>query len=181
MLNFLRAFWASALYIAAVVAPNILIDRFGIVDVVPGPWTLMAPAAVYAVGVALVARDVVDDILGLTGVLAAIGLGTILSVLLADPTVALASGVAFVLAELLDLGIYRRLVDRGWIRAALVSSYVGAGFDSLVFLWLAFGSLAFLPGQWVGKAVSVTVVVLIAGPLRRYWSPASRRREPVPA
>lgn len=183
----IRACFAYALYIAAVLAPNILITRFGAVDVAPGPWVLMAPAAVYAVGVTLVARDIVDDLLGTSGVLLAILVGTVLSVLFAAPAIALASGAAFVLSETLDLAIYRKLRDRGWTVAALVSSCIGAGLDSVVFLALADKALpgpmfAFLPGQWVGKVVSVVIVVAVAGPLRRYWAPRETlASEPVTA
>lgn len=172
-MNTVRAVGAVCLYLAAVILPNYLIAEFGFVDVVPGPWTLMAPAAVYAVGVALVARDVVDEILGLNGVLSVIVVGTMFSAVLADPQVALASGVAFLLSEVLDLGVYRSIRARfgGWSAAALVSSYVGAVLDSLVFLWLAFGSLALFPGQWVGKAVAVTLVVVVGALTRPLWAP----------
>jgi queuosine precursor transporter len=173
-----RALGASLLYLVAVILPNYLIAHYGVVDVVPGPWTLLAPAAVYAVGVALVARDVVDDVTGRAWyVIALIVLGTALSAAFAGPQTALASGAAFILSELLDLGVYRAVRARfgGWSAAALVSSYVGAVLDSLVFLWIAFGSLAFLPGQWVGKAVMVTAVVVVFGPLRRFWTTPRRQ------
>lgn len=175
----IRAAVASLLYLATVMLPNYLITEYGVVDVVPGPWVLMAPAAVFAVGAALVARDIVDDVTGRVWyVLALIAVGTALSVTFAGPKTALASGAAFVLSEVLDLGIYRTVRARygGWSAAALVSSYIGAGLDSVVFLWLAFGSLAFLPGQWVGKAITITIVVAIAGPLRRYWAAPRRPR-----
>lgn len=178
----LRALIASILFLGAVVLPNYLIAHFGIVDVVPGPWTLMAPAAVYAVGIALVARDAVDETLGgghraLLIVLGLIVVGTALSIALAGPKVAFASGVAFLVSEILDLGVYRGLRNLGWSVAALGSSYAGALVDSLLFLWLAFGSLAFLPGQFAGKVLTITVFVLVAAPLRGLWAP----REPVPA
>lgn len=171
----LRALGAFLLYVAAVVAPNILIQQFGIVDVAPGPWILMAPAAVYAVGVALVARDILHELAGVRPVIIAILLGTVISALWTDSIrIAIASGTAFLLSELLDLTIFQTLrPDRGWTVAALVSSYVAAGLDSIVFLGIAYGSMQFLPGQWVGKAISITVVVVFAAGVRHF---ASSRR-----
>ena len=44
---------------------------------------------------------------------------------------------------------------------------VGLVVDSIVFLWLAFGSLDFLPGQIVGKAWMVLVSIPFVAWLRR--------------
>lgn len=167
-----RAVLAFALYIAAVILPNLLIQWLGIIDFAPGRATLEAPAAVLAVGLALVARDVLHEVAGFAWVIVSILIGTTLSAVLTDNTrVAVASGAAFLLSELLDLGIYERLRGRGWAPAALVSSYAGAVLDSIVFLAIAYGSMHFLPGQWLGKAVAITVVVLVATPLRPLWVP----------
>ena len=43
------------------------------------------------------------------------------------------------------------LQSRGLVLAVLASSVVGLIADSVLFLWLAFGSLDFLAGQIVGK------------------------------
>ncbi len=45
--------------------------------------------------------------------------------------------------------------------AALVSSIAGLIVDSLVFLWLAFGSLDYLAGQVLGKLYMVLIAILI--------------------
>jgi len=176
----LRCVLAAVAYVGSVILANLLIGWFGIRDVAPGPWTLMAPAAVYAVGFALVARDVLHECLsrtltrvGVYRVLAAlIVAGACLSFALgASLRVAAASGLAFLLSETLDLAVYTRLRERGWILAAAVSSVAGAVLDSLVFLWVAFGGLEFLPGQLVGKTVAIAVTVALVGPLRRWWAP----------
>lgn len=53
-----------------------------------------------------------------------------------------------------------RLVQkRGLVLAVAASSLVGLVADSLLFLWLAFGSLDFLAGQIVGKAVMVLLTL----------------------
>jgi uncharacterized PurR-regulated membrane protein YhhQ (DUF165 family) len=175
-----RATIAGGLYLASIVLANMLIEWFGVVDVVPGPWTLMAPAAVYAAGFALVARDILHETLdrtitrrGLYVVLAAlIVAGACLSVVFGgDGRIAVASGVAFLLSETIDLIAYRDLRDNGWTTAAVGSSIIGGFADSLVFLGIAFGSYEFLWGQWAGKTIAVVAVVAVAAPLRRYWAP----------
>ena len=51
--------------------------------------------------------------------------------------------------------------------AVVASSIVGLVVDSVVFLWLAFGSLAYLPGQVVGKLWAVLLAVPLVRLLRR--------------
>jgi uncharacterized PurR-regulated membrane protein YhhQ (DUF165 family) len=102
-------------------------------------------------------------------VLFGITLGTALSAVLAEPAVALASAVAFVLAELLDLAVYVPLRERGFAVAAIASSVAGLVLDSVVFLFVAFGSMAFLPGQVVGKATAVLLSVAVINLLRASW------------
>jgi queuosine precursor transporter len=55
------------------------------------------------------------------------------------------------LAEIADFAVYAPLRKRHLGAAVLLSGLVGAAIDSAVFLWLAFGSLAFIEGQIVGK------------------------------
>jgi len=49
----------------------------------------------------------------------------------------------------------------------IASSLAGLVVDSIVFLWLAFGSLEFLPGQVIGKAWMVLVSIPFVAWLRR--------------
>jgi hypothetical protein len=71
----------------------------------------------------------------------------------------IASGVAFLLSELADLAVYTPMARRKLIAAVVASSVVGLVVDSIVFLWLAFGSLEFLPGQVIGKAWMVLLSI----------------------
>lgn len=52
--------------------------------------------------------------------------------------VALASAGAFLLAQLIDVEIFDRLRHRGWWRAPLISSLVGAAVDTVFFFTVAF-------------------------------------------
>ena len=68
-------------------------------------------------------------------------LAVVLSVWLATPRIAVASGTAFLAAQLLDVGIFHRLRAGVWWRAPLVSSVVGALVDTALFFTLAFAAL----------------------------------------
>lgn len=136
-------------FIATIPAANLLVEHVGMT---PVGFGLLAPAGVYMVGLALVLRDLVREWAGLSASLFAVAVGAALSWFLATPLLAVASAAAFLLSELLDAAVYEPLRKRGRTLALAASNAVGLAADSVVFLWLAFGSLAFLPGQLVGKA-----------------------------
>lgn len=150
---------AALLYIGTIFAANWAITTFG---AVPVGFGLRAPAGVFFAGLALTMRDVVQDTLGRWIVVAAILIGAGLSGLVAGQ-LAIASGVAFLFSEFADFAVYTPLRDRDhWLAALLSSNTVGVLFDSILFLWLAFGSLAFLPGQLVGKTwVTIASIPLV--------------------
>jgi uncharacterized PurR-regulated membrane protein YhhQ (DUF165 family) len=145
-----------AAFVASVWVANWLVDTYG---VVPVGFGLMAPAAVYIVGVAFTLRDVVQRTLGTAPVIGAILVGAALSALV-SPKLALASGVAFLVSELADLAVYTPLARKSWLGGVVASNTVGLLVDSWLFLTLAFGSLEFFWGQVVGKA---WMTVLAAG------------------
>lgn len=153
---------------------NWLIQNVGTTCVPAGPCLLpvapglMAPSGVLAVGLALVLRDLVQRQLGITWAFAAILVGTGLSVVFAPPALVIASASAFLLSELADLGVYTPLQRRGLVLAVAASSLVGLVVDSLVFLWLAFGSLEFLAGQIIGKAWMVVLSLPLIWWLRQH-------------
>jgi queuosine precursor transporter len=66
-----------------------------------------------------------------------------------------------------DLAVYTPLARRGLLIAVVASGVVGLVVDSVVFLWLAFGSLEFLLGQIVGKAWMVLLSIPFVAWLRR--------------
>jgi uncharacterized PurR-regulated membrane protein YhhQ (DUF165 family) len=137
---------------------NWMIGNVGTVCVPDGPCLipvapgLMAPSGVLMIGLALVLRDLVQRRLGLRWVSAAIIAGAALSGLVAPPALVVASAVAFLLSEFADLTVYTPLQERRLVLAVLASSLVGLVVDSVVFLYLAFGSLEFLAGQVAGKS-----------------------------
>ena len=139
--------WLAA-YIATIFAANWAISTFGFV---PVGFGLLAPAGVYFVGAGFTFRDLAQESVGRIWIVAAIVIGAGLSAFV-SPQFALASGVAFGLSEFADFAVYTPLRERGWLRAVAASNAVGLVVDSMLFLWLAFGSLDFLTGQIVGKA-----------------------------
>ena len=66
---------------------------------------------------------------------------------------------AFLLSELADYAVYTPLQERRLITAVVASSLAGLIIDSMVFLYLAFGSLDYLGGQIVGKAWMVLLAI----------------------
>lgn len=154
-----------AAYIACIPIANWLIQHVGTICPPDGPCLipvapgLMAPSGVLMAGLALVLRDLVQRRLGVAYGLVAIGAGTAISAGLAPAPLVVASAVAFLLSELADFAVYTPLQKRGLVLAVAASSFVGLVADSLLFLWLAFGSLEFLTGQIVGKAVMVVLTL----------------------
>lgn len=171
---------AAAAFVATVWLANYAVEHWGLVSVGFG---LMAPAGVYFVGIAFTLRDIVHRALGRAVVMGAIVLGAALSYWVSDGitlpgghlSLALASGLAFLLSETADLAVYEPLRKRGWLPAVLASNAVGLVIDSALFLWLAFGSLAFFWGQVVGKAWMTVLAIAI---LALIWR-IPRRREAI--
>lgn len=154
---------AALLFVGTVFAANWAIQKWGPVSVGFG---LMAPAGVYFVGLAFTLRDIVHRSLGRWAVVGCILVGAALSYLIA-PAFALASGVAFLASETADLSVYEPLRKKGWLPAVVASNIVGAIVDSVLFLWLAFGSLSFLDGQVVGKLWMTALAVAVLAFARR--------------
>jgi queuosine precursor transporter len=162
-----------ALFCLTIPAANWMVGNLGtrcapngpcLIPVAPG---LMAPSGVLMIGVALVLRDLVQRRLGVGIASAAIVAGSLISAALAPPTLVIASAAAFLISEFADLAVYTPLARKRLVTAVVASSLVGVVLDSIVFLWLAFGSLDFLAGQIVGKALMVVLSIPFIALLRR--------------
>jgi uncharacterized PurR-regulated membrane protein YhhQ (DUF165 family) len=106
-------------------------------------------------------------------VICGFAVAVVLSVWLATPRIAIASGTAFLFAQFLDISIFDRLRRSAWWHAPLFSSLVSSAVDTLIFFSLAFatpfafldtalgradGSLAFLaPFLGIGPQVELWV------------------------
>ena len=93
-----------------------------------------------------------------------------LSVWLATPRIAIASGTAFLAAQLLDVSVFDRLRHGAWWRAPLVSSALGSVVDTLLFFALAFapmfGALHF---GGADGSLGFGVPLLSIGPVVPLW------------
>jgi uncharacterized PurR-regulated membrane protein YhhQ (DUF165 family) len=158
-------------FMACIPTANWMIGHIGTVCAPDGPcllpvfpWSpqggpMMAPSGVSMIGFALVLRDLVQRRLGRAAALMAIVAGAALSGALAPPQLVVASTAAFFLSELADFAVFTPLQKRGLVLAVLASAVVGLIADSILFLWLAFGSLEFLEGQVLGKSWMVLVAL----------------------
>ena len=84
-------------------------------------------------------------------VLVGFAVAVALSVWLATPRIAVASGTAFLAAQLLDVAVFDRLRAGSWWRAPLVSSTLGSAVDTALFFTLAFSgtvTLGFPSEDW---------------------------------
>lgn len=84
--------------------------------------------------------------------------------------IALGSGLAFLVAQLLDVAIFSALREGRWWRAPLASTLIGSTVDTALFFTIAFSaSLMFIePGNdvsWAGEILPI----LGAGPAAPLW------------
>lgn len=94
--------------------------------------------------------------------------GVVLSIVLASPRIAIASGSAFLVAQLIDVSVFNRLRAGSWWRAPAFSSVVGSAIDTALFFTIAFSaSFAFL-GDDAGWA-QTPVPLLRIGPDVLLW------------
>ncbi|MGW4129847.1 VUT family protein [Amycolatopsis japonica] len=146
-----------------ILAANWMITNIGIV---PVGFGLLAPAGVFAVGLTLTLRDLVQWSLGKRVALAGLAVGAALSYLIADPAVATASAASFLVSELIDFIVFTWLAPR-WTIAVFFGGLAGLLADSALFLVIAFGSLEFLPGQVLGKLYGVLAATILVTARRR--------------
>lgn len=149
----------AALYILSIVASAWMIDYFGIL---PVGFGMSAPAGAWIVGLTLVFRDLTQDQLGPRNTFILMVVGTALSALV-SPAVALASALAFLAAQTVDMLIYTPIRARGYlVTAILVSSVFSILVDSIVFVTIALGfSWEYTIGQSWAKAVSTVLVAIL--------------------
>lgn len=98
--------------------------------------------------------------------------GVALSIALADLRIAIASGSAFLLAQLLDIWIFDRLRRQTWWKAPIVSSLLASALDTAVFFTAAF---AFTEVPWVTLALGdygakLAMAALLLAPFRALLS-----------
>ena len=175
----MKKYLTIATYLATIPAANWMINNIGTQTFPGGPHTIpvgfgySAPSGVLLIGIALFARDYIQDQYGRNKTIIAIIAGIILSYII-NPAVATASAVAFALGELADFAIYTRIRKHSKPTAILASGTIGGIIDSFVFLQIAFGSTNFWQGQVIGKtliAVTAALIIKLSHDLPKRLSP----------
>lgn len=92
----------------------------------------------------------------------------IASIALATPRIAIASGTAFLMAQLLDVRVFDRLRAGSWWKAPLISSTIASAFDTVLFFSIAFYGTdvpwqTLLLGDFLVKLV---IAFVLLGPFR---------------
>lgn len=127
--------------VVIVVASNILVQTqvqyFGLQDVLT--WG----ALTYPI--AFLVNDITNRHLGSAAarkvVIVGFILAVILSIIFATPRIAIASGSAFLVAHLIDIGIFDRLRESSWWKAPFISTVIGSAVDTIIFFGLAFAPM----------------------------------------
>jgi uncharacterized PurR-regulated membrane protein YhhQ (DUF165 family) len=162
-----RSFQALALPVAAmtliVVASNILVQYpfqpFGLGDYLT--W------GAFTYPISFLVTDLTNRRYGprlARGVVAAgFVIAVALSVWLATPRIALASGTAYLVGQLLDISVFNRLRRETWWHAPLAGSLVGSALDTALFFSIAFAGVEEMsaPVSLAGTAMPLWVSLAI--------------------
>ncbi|MEM6487908.1 MAG: VUT family protein [Pseudomonadota bacterium] len=166
--NTLRTALVAGLAMAVVVAASNVLVQYPLGDLLT--WGALSYPLAFLV------TDLSNRLAGPTVarrvVLVGFALGVALSVWLATPRIAIASGTAFLAAQMLDVAVFDRLRAGAWWRAPAVSSVLGSALDTALFFWLAFAlSAAPLFGGWAGEDIGMgtPVPLLWVGPEVALW------------
>ncbi len=86
--------------------------------------------------------------------------------------IAIASGTAFLIAQLTDVAIFDRFRAGAWWRAPLVSTLVGSALDTALFFTIAFSASVTFFGAGADAAISWAwepVPFMLSGPMAPLW------------
>ena len=98
-------------------------------------------------------------------VYAGFAIAVVMSLWFADPRIALASGAAFLVAQLMDVTVFDRLRRRPWWQAPLISSSLASAFDTVLFFTIAFAGtglpwISWAAGDW-GVKMAMALAMLV--------------------
>jgi queuosine precursor transporter len=110
-------------------------------------------------------------------------LAVLLSLWLADARIALASGTAFIVSQLLDISVFNRWRQQSWWKAPFIGSVIGSVIDTALFFFIAFAGTGM---DWLQLAagdlgVKWLMAVLLLAPYRamlprlQLWVPVAPR------
>lgn len=135
---------AVAAMVAVVAASNVLVQFPVQLAIGPVDLSQILTWGAFSYPVAFLVTDLSNRHFGPNGarlvVVAGFVVAVALSVLLASPRIAIASGSAFIVAQFLDISIFDRLRRGRWWHAPLFSSLVSSALDTMLFFSFAFSS-----------------------------------------
>jgi uncharacterized PurR-regulated membrane protein YhhQ (DUF165 family) len=135
-------------------------------------WPILLTWGAFTYPVAFLVTDLANRRFGPQAARIVVFIGFIiavaLSIWLASPRIAIASGSAFLMAQLLDVSIFDRLRDRVWWLPPLVSTVIGSCLDTFIFFSLAFSQAA-------GMSSVPATLLPASGPPARLCLPLRRR------
>jgi len=147
----------TLVYILSIVAVNY---GFTVVPLIPLPNGEMWPPMSLIVGFIFVVRDFAQREIGHKILLAMLA-GGVLSWLMASPTIAVASVVAFAVSEIMDWAVYSFTGYR-FSQRILLSSTISTPVDSVVFLaMIGLFSISNVIIMTVSKMIGAVVVFLL--------------------
>jgi uncharacterized PurR-regulated membrane protein YhhQ (DUF165 family) len=128
--------------------------------------------------VSFLVTDLTNRALGPTAarrvVYAGFAVAVVLSVVAAGPRIAIASGLAFLSAQLVDITIFNRLRRSMWWRAPFISSSLASALDTALFFTLAFAGTGLPWVTWgvgdYGVKMGMALVMLIPFRLLMAWA-----------
>lgn len=183
MFNTLETRVAAGL--AAGMALVVLVSNIAVQYPVPGLADWLTFGA-FTYPFAFVVTDVTNRVLGPARarhvVYVGFALAVLLSIVLADPRIAVASGTAFLCAQMLDVAVFDRLRRLPWWQAPLLSSGLASLLDTALFFSLAFAGTGLPWAQWalgdLGAKFAMAFVLLV--PFRALSLTLARRFAPAP-
>lgn len=127
--------------VVLVVASNILVqypfNHLGLQDLLT--W------GAFTYPLAFLVNDITNRKFGVSAARKVIAIGFVIAVLLsvyfATPRIAIASGLAFLVAQLIDAGVFDRLRNGSWWKAPLFSTIIGSFIDTALFFGIAFAPM----------------------------------------
>lgn len=169
-----RGFWNGAIAMTLLVTVSNVLVQYPIND-----WLTWAA---FTYPVCFLVTDLTNRSLGPAAarrvVLVGFAVGVLLSVYFATPRIAVASGSAFLVAQLLDVAIFDRLRRGTWWQAPLVSSSIASAVDTALFFSIAFAGTS-VPWVTLGLgdfAVKLAMALAMLLPFRALMglAPATR-------
>jgi uncharacterized PurR-regulated membrane protein YhhQ (DUF165 family) len=136
-----RYLGAIAAMVAVVAASNVLVQYPFAYQLGPVNLGDILTWGAWTYPVAFLVTDLTNRAFGPArariAVVAGFAVAVVLSIYLATPRIAIASGSAFLVAQLLDISIFDRLRNGAWWRAPMFSSLVSSALDTMIFFSLA--------------------------------------------